>query len=365
MAEVSDAPFARNETGLPNAGDIILSGGQILLHELDDSFDEDGDGWADLGEIPELAIEPSTEFKEHYTTRTGKRVLNKKIPIQQKFDVRFALEEVNERNAALFFAATPEAETNAATAGFAEYEMIPAAKLGRRYQVKDSSGNKARGINPAKLVLEAQGATQVLASAGRTLTFATAGDTITASTGSFIDDGFYVGRTLVVAGTVSNNGSYTIIAVTALVITVSQNLTNEGPLNATATLDSADVTLDSTDYSLESESGLVLIKATATHIAEGEPIDATLTADAGADTTRQIPVQTREAVTVALMFIGNDGDNGRKYALVIPKISIAANGAFGLVTDNDWTRMTFTGAAEKKDADTPVAYFVALPASAA
>jgi len=80
-------------------------------------------------------------------------------------------------------------------------------------------------------------ATQVTASGGRTLTFADANpDTITASSGSFISDGYKAGMTLTVAGTASNNGTFTITAVTATVITVSGALAAEGPLNATATL---------------------------------------------------------------------------------------------------------------------------------
>lgn len=82
-------------------------------------------------------------------------------------------------------------------------------------------------------------ATEVTASGGRTLTFADDDpDTITASSGSFITDGYERGQTLTVAGTSSNNGTYTIASVTATVLTLiaSDELTNEGPLSATATL---------------------------------------------------------------------------------------------------------------------------------
>lgn len=85
-------------------------------------------------------------------------------------------------------------------------------------------------------------ATQVTASGGRTLTFADADpDTITASSGDFTSDGFAPGMTLTVAGTSSNNGTYTIATVTATVITLVSGdaLAAEGPLSATATLDAA------------------------------------------------------------------------------------------------------------------------------
>lgn len=83
-------------------------------------------------------------------------------------------------------------------------------------------------------------ATQVTAAGGRTLTFADANpDTITASSGDFTSDGFEQGQKLTVAGTSSNNGTYTIASVTATVITLiaTDTLAAEGPLSATATLD--------------------------------------------------------------------------------------------------------------------------------
>jgi hypothetical protein len=84
-------------------------------------------------------------------------------------------------------------------------------------------------------------ATQVTAAGGRTLTFANSGgsDTITASGGSFISDGYKVGMKVTIAGTSSNNMTTGKLAgVTATVLTFGSDtsLTNEGPLNATATL---------------------------------------------------------------------------------------------------------------------------------
>lgn len=92
---------------------------------------------------------------------------------------------------------------------------------------------------PGKFLPSVADATQVTAAGGRTLTFASSGNTCTASSGSFITDGYKVGMVLTVAGTSSNNGTYTITAVTATVITVSSGFTNEGPLSSTATLDAA------------------------------------------------------------------------------------------------------------------------------
>ena len=73
-------------------------------------------------------------------------------------------------------------------------------------------------------------------STGRTFTFASSSKTITASSGSFITDGYEYGDSLIVTGTSSNNGTYTITNLTDTIITVSQALVNEGPLSATATV---------------------------------------------------------------------------------------------------------------------------------
>jgi hypothetical protein len=77
----------------------------------------------------------------------------------------------------------------------------------------------------------------LLASAGRTFTITGgASGYITGSSGDFIADGYQVGMHLTIGGTTSNNGTYTIAAVTATRITTSATLTSEGPLSSTMTL---------------------------------------------------------------------------------------------------------------------------------
>lgn len=286
MAEVSGAPFARRLTGIPTADDIILGRGIVLGHELlTTTFLEDADGWFDLGECPEFAVEPTAEFVEHFSARAGKRVLDKKLVIQEKFEVRFGLEELNEKNFALYASATPESRTNAYTAGFTEYAMITAVELGRYYQIKNSSGVEARGITASDLTVEKSGA--------------------------------------------------------------------------------PDVALDSTDYELKDDSGMLFFKSTATHLADGDQVDVTLAAKAGADTLRRIPFQSRtRSVTIALKLLGEDPDSGRRYELWIPKITLAPAGAFNMISAQDWLRMGFVGSAEKRDSSTVVAYITPLPAAA-
>jgi len=59
------------------------------------------------------------------------------------------------------------------------------------------------------------------------LVFDAAGDTVTRSRGSWLDDGFRVGDSVTVAGSVSNNGTRTVAAVTAAVLDLGDGLVNE------------------------------------------------------------------------------------------------------------------------------------------
>lgn len=67
------------------------------------------------------------------------------------------------------------------------------------------------------------------------LDFATGPETITRTAGSFITDGFRVGHKLTITGSASNDARVTVITVIALVITVTETLTNETNVAATIT----------------------------------------------------------------------------------------------------------------------------------
>lgn len=85
------------------------------------------------------------------------------------------------------------------------------------------------------------------ASAERTLAFAV-GKTITASSGSFINDGHKVGDVIVVTGTASNNKSFTISAVTRLILTVLDTMVTESAVSSSATITPMDIQNNTTYY---------------------------------------------------------------------------------------------------------------------
>lgn len=63
--------------------------------------------------------------------------------------------------------------------------------------------------------------------------------TITRASGSFVTDGFLVGRTIIVTNSTRNNGTYTLTNVAALVLTVAEALVDETVGTSTVTSDSA------------------------------------------------------------------------------------------------------------------------------
>ncbi len=68
------------------------------------------------------------------------------------------------------------------------------------------------------------------------ITFSAAAKTITRTSGSFITDGFVAGNKITTDATL-NPGPFTITNVTALVITVSEAVADEGPVTKTVTSD--------------------------------------------------------------------------------------------------------------------------------
>jgi hypothetical protein len=59
------------------------------------------------------------------------------------------------------------------------------------------------------------------------LSFAASTDVVTRSAGSWLDDGFRLGDSITITGTVSNNGTFTVAGVTALALDLGDGLANE------------------------------------------------------------------------------------------------------------------------------------------
>jgi len=80
----------------PNTENYTIPGGIKLFVDI-------GDGERDLGNIVEIDMEPGQELLEHFTNRSGKRMKDKQIILEDKLTINFTLDEANIDNMKLFF----------------------------------------------------------------------------------------------------------------------------------------------------------------------------------------------------------------------------------------------------------------------
>ena len=66
-------------------------------------FFDDGTGERDLGNITDLDIEPGTEELEHFSNRSGKRMKDKVIVLEEKLNLKFKFDEPVIENLRYFF----------------------------------------------------------------------------------------------------------------------------------------------------------------------------------------------------------------------------------------------------------------------
>ncbi len=148
------------------------------------------------------------------------------------------------------------------------------------------------------------------ASAVRTLTFNSAKTITVAGTspGSFVYDSYQIGDTILVAGTASNNGWFTIANVTDTVITVNETMVTEGTFSATAT-----ITNYFTDtLSIDGEIRLGTTTQAFTATAQWQKVTATFTATANLHlAVIQIDTQKRGLCVIGAMV--NVGSSAMPY----------------------------------------------------
>lgn len=152
MAAVSLAPFTPNDTGILRPGDYAMGRGDFFFSEID-ANDAPTGGWVKIGNCPEMTFELSKEFFDHFKSTTGIRAQDAKIAISSSLTARLTPEELNEKNAELYFSAESEAYTNASIAGFTQHVMIASVVQGRYYELVSSAGQRAYGVDPSDLTV--------------------------------------------------------------------------------------------------------------------------------------------------------------------------------------------------------------------
>lgn len=131
----------------------------------------------------------------------------------------------------------------------------------------------------------------------------------------------------------------------------------------------ATLLVEGEDYEVDEAAGEVLILSTSEEVEDGDPIDATLTANAlAAADLEQLPVHSRTEIEIGFKFNGMSARkvNGvnRRFSLWVPKASLVGEGDFSLLSPPDVRDIvvaSFTGKALRRDSSTALAYLYPLP----
>jgi len=87
-------------------------------------FFDDGTGERDLGNITELDIETSTEELDHYSNRSGKRMKDKIIVLEEKLNIKFKFDEPVIENLRYYFKGGDIENVGAGTANKTDLKLI-------------------------------------------------------------------------------------------------------------------------------------------------------------------------------------------------------------------------------------------------
>lgn len=147
----------KDSTGTYDTKDYVLGRGKIYLSELD----ENGlpKVWRDIGNVPTFNITVAEEELEHFTTREGLKIKDRTVTLSKDVSFTFSMDTINDENFALFFSGETVDYTNPAIAGFTQWQIIGDDEIQAPanlvwYEIKDSSNNRAYGIDSADLALE-------------------------------------------------------------------------------------------------------------------------------------------------------------------------------------------------------------------
>lgn len=157
-----------NTSGTTNTNSYKVGRGILYAALLPTSLSlTAGLAWRDLGNAPSLSITTTTEKIEHPSSRAGLKVIDKTIITQQKEEIKFSLEEINEQNMTLLLTGTASAPTNSAIAGFTKWTMIPATSLAVNtwYDIYNASGVRAFDVAANKIAMETTNGTPVVLTA--------------------------------------------------------------------------------------------------------------------------------------------------------------------------------------------------------
>ena len=244
----------------------------------------------DLGNATEFNISLTKEELEHFSSRSGLKVIDKKVVLSQAMTFNFTLDECNFDNMALFFSGTVAS---------------------RNCPVIDyHTGQTGNG----NLWMEA-----------------------TNHKGRWYD--LYEGADLTAAYPPSNPNS--------------KRVFNIDPASFVLELANGTTVVSASEYLIDALMGRVFIKSTST-IPANEKCDCHFKTlhTGGSLVIEEIAGLTQAAVTGALKFISDNAANNFKVQYQFHRATVSAEGDFALIGDQ-YSTMKFTGTAEKDEAVDP------------
>lgn len=119
--------------------------------------------YRDLGNSPNFSITIAAESLTHTSSREGLATIDAEVTLSQNASLGFTLEETNDENLAYFFSGEVASHTNVAVAGFSVHTMVADGQLqlGRHYDIRNASGNRAYGVDPSRLTVTTNEGTPV------------------------------------------------------------------------------------------------------------------------------------------------------------------------------------------------------------
>lgn len=145
-----------NQLGTPDIRNYALGRGRLFIARLDSS--DVPYSWRDVGNASKVNYKVQTTEMEHQSSRAGVKDVDAVVITERKVTGSFMLDEIDFNNIALLTGGTAyTAQTNAAVAGFAEYQMIPSVVMGRWYDIRDSAGVRAYNVTAGDLTVEKSG----------------------------------------------------------------------------------------------------------------------------------------------------------------------------------------------------------------
>lgn len=128
-----------NSTGNPNTDDYNLGRGIVYFSKLATSGFPDADGYRDLGNCPQFNISMDVQDLEHFSSRSGLKVLDKTFVISQAVKIAFQLDELNYQNLALFFSGATATYDNGHDTVVADVDVTASVVQGRWYDLYNSA----------------------------------------------------------------------------------------------------------------------------------------------------------------------------------------------------------------------------------